>query len=96
LNRTLSGNEEKEETRKKWFGGEIESDIISLGKMRNQPEIKIFQRKSSFKALQILVKPDSQSEILETASKFLLPKNVKGLDSSLYKKDESLVRGLQE
>ncbi len=64
--------------------------------MKNQPEIKLFQRKSSLKSLHIVAKPDSQNEILETASKFLSPKSVKGLNSNLYKKDESLVRGLQE
>jgi hypothetical protein len=33
---------------------------------------------------------------MESDSKFLSPQNVKGLDSTMYKREQAVVRGLQE
>ena len=56
----------------------------------------MFKRKtSSVKSLQVDTRKDGP-ELMEGGSKFLSPRNVKGLDSTMYKKEEAVVRGLQE
>jgi hypothetical protein len=72
------------------------SNIIFFGIIKNSVPGKMLKRKtSSLKYLQVDTRKDC-TEFVERGSKFLSPQNVKGLDSTMYKKEETVVRGLQE